>query len=127
MEISQESREYKKARRQYLKSTRHRPSDEEFGWTAFRAAEKKYKARFPPPDLSSVLDLALLDEELAGYIPPGSRQGSPDALIVEEVPLMKEGLASGRKRKAYRVQKIPGVKNSLFCRHLLSLLTSELN
>ncbi|KAG1803594.1 uncharacterized protein HD556DRAFT_1227041 [Suillus plorans] len=48
---------YKKARRQYLKTTKNRNEDLDAEWTPFRAAEKKYKARFPPPDLSHVLDL----------------------------------------------------------------------
>ena len=64
------SSEYKKARKQYFKSLRNRHHDDS-AWTPFRAAEKHYKARFPPPDLSNVLDLALLDpareeEEAAG-------------------------------------------------------------
>ena len=54
------SREYKKARRQHYKSTKNRPVDVDASWSPFRAAEKKYKARFPPPDLSAVLDLASL-------------------------------------------------------------------
>ncbi|KAG1756489.1 uncharacterized protein EDB91DRAFT_1092931 [Suillus paluster] len=48
---------YKKAKRQYLKTTKNRGKDLDAEWTPFRAAEKKYKARFPPPDLSHVLDL----------------------------------------------------------------------
>ena len=51
------SREYKKARRQHWKSTKNRPVNVDAGWSPFRAVEKKYKARFPPPDLSAVLDL----------------------------------------------------------------------
>lgn len=47
---------FKKARRQHIKTTKNRSSDVDATWTAFRAAEKKYKARFPPPDLSTVLD-----------------------------------------------------------------------
>ncbi|OAX39202.1 hypothetical protein K503DRAFT_769734 [Rhizopogon vinicolor AM-OR11-026] len=49
---------YKKARRQYLKTTKNRSKDIDAEWTPFRIAEKRYKARFPPPDLSHVLDLA---------------------------------------------------------------------
>ncbi|KAG2157390.1 hypothetical protein DEU56DRAFT_17757 [Suillus clintonianus] len=48
---------YKKARRQFLKTTKNRSRDLDAEWTPFRAAEKRYKARFPPPDLSHVLDL----------------------------------------------------------------------
>jgi len=50
---------FKKARRQHIKTTKNRNCDVDATWTPFRAAEKKYKARFPPPDLSTVLDLAI--------------------------------------------------------------------
>ncbi|KIK95246.1 hypothetical protein PAXRUDRAFT_827205 [Paxillus rubicundulus Ve08.2h10] len=54
------SLEYKKARRQHVKTTRNRAHDVDENWTPFRTAEKKYKARFPPPDLSAVVDLSSL-------------------------------------------------------------------
>ncbi|KAF9218329.1 hypothetical protein BS17DRAFT_804842 [Gyrodon lividus] len=60
------SSEYKKARRQHIKTTRNRINDLDANWTAFRAAEKKYKARFPPPDMSAVLDLASLAHGTGG-------------------------------------------------------------
>ncbi|KAH0827006.1 hypothetical protein J3R83DRAFT_4673 [Lanmaoa asiatica] len=83
------SREYKKARRQHWKSTKNRPIDVDASWSPFRAAEKKYKARFPPPDLSAVLDLASLLN--ANLLPPLhqptriSAKGS-DAFILPDVP-----------------------------------------
>ncbi|KAF9246112.1 hypothetical protein BU15DRAFT_58241 [Melanogaster broomeanus] len=62
------SPEYKKARRLHIKTTRNRAHEIDANWTPFRAAEKKFKARFPPPDLSDVLDLA----SIAHGIPPDS-------------------------------------------------------
>ncbi|KAF9453192.1 hypothetical protein P691DRAFT_695142 [Macrolepiota fuliginosa MF-IS2] len=71
---------YKKARRQYIKATKNRPQDVETDWTPFRAAEKKFKARFPPPDLSGVLDLATLDPARADEISQGLWAGRADAV-----------------------------------------------
>ncbi|KAI6103561.1 hypothetical protein F5141DRAFT_1189872 [Pisolithus sp. B1] len=43
---------FKKAKRQYIRTTKNRNQDADVNWTPFRAAEKKFKARFPPPDLT---------------------------------------------------------------------------
>ncbi|GJJ12421.1 hypothetical protein Clacol_006663 [Clathrus columnatus] len=43
----------KKAMRKYLKNKQPHCSE----WTPFRAAEKQFKAKFPPPNLQTVLDL----------------------------------------------------------------------
>ncbi|KAI6039955.1 hypothetical protein EDC04DRAFT_2867794 [Pisolithus marmoratus] len=51
---------FKKARRQYIRTTKNRNQDVDANWTPFRAAEKKYKARFPPPDLTDEAE----DEQL---------------------------------------------------------------
>lgn len=74
---------YKKARRQYIKATKNRPRDVENDWTPFRAAEKKFKARFPPPDLSNVLDLATLDPARTEEVSQGVWAGRPDAVQYE--------------------------------------------
>lgn len=97
---------YKRARRQFLKSTRNRPKDIEDQWTPFRAAEKKYKAKFPPPDLSGVLDLALLDEKREDEIRKGRWKGGLEGTNVgyREVSFAEAG--SGRK--AYILSRIPG-------------------
>ncbi|KAF7295006.1 hypothetical protein MIND_01038700 [Mycena indigotica] len=58
----------KKARRQYLNSI-HNTIDRD--WTPFRAVEKRFKARFPPLDLSDVLDLALVDDSSTPSSPKG--------------------------------------------------------
>lgn len=77
---------YKKAKKFYAKSLRNRPPEQVgAGWTPFRAAEKKFKARFPPPDLSNVLDLALLDASRSDDILNGSWKGNPVALSYERI------------------------------------------
>jgi alkylated DNA repair protein alkB family protein 1 len=92
--------EYKKAQRQYLKATKNRPVNIDQEWTSFRAAEKKFKARFPPLDLSSVLDLALRNDERNPEIKNGTWAGSPDAVECTQI-------LSG-SRSAYIVPQIPG-------------------
>lgn len=106
----------KKARRQYLKSTRTRPKDIEDQWTPFRAAEKKYKARFPPPDLSGVLDLALLNDSRRDEVLKGGWKGSLDeaGVVWKEIDFGKEenachGARRRRRRtKVYLLPEIPG-------------------
>jgi len=88
--------EYRKAQRQYLKATKNRPQQE---WTPFRAAEKKFKARFPPPDFSSVLDLACLDH----HADLGHWKGSLSAVEFVQTPLR-----TGGNRKAFAIPRIPG-------------------
>lgn len=132
---------YKKARRQYLKTTRNRKDEVEADWTPFRAAEKKYKAKFPPPDLSDVLDLALLDESRSEEYKQGGWTGSADTVEYQAIDL-----ETGRK--AYIFPRIPGAlaRYSLrsivctrlyisiadyqdwwFCRHLYRQMSKELS
>ena len=100
---------YKKAHRLHLKSTKQRPSDDSFQWTPFRAAEKKYKSKFPPPDLSEVLDLSLLDGLGSGEDLNFPWRGSPDAIDVKAIRL------KGSNQKGYTIPQIPGtfLENSL--------------
>lgn len=49
----------KKAMRRYFK-TKNKNQKPDHEWTAFRAAEKRFKAQFPSPDLQTVLDLRAL-------------------------------------------------------------------
>ena len=95
---------YKKARRQHLKSTRTRPDHVEADWTPFRAAEKKYKAKFPPPDLRNVLDLALLDSSKAEECQQGGWCGSVDAVEYRAIDL------PGGTKRAYIFPRIPGAR-----------------
>ncbi|RDB21008.1 Alpha-ketoglutarate-dependent dioxygenase alkB [Hypsizygus marmoreus] len=96
------SNEYKKARRLYLKATKNRDPNTDIDWTPFRAAEKKYKARFPPPDLGNVLDLATLDSTREQEINEGVWRGCSDAIEYRQ-------LAGMAHVKAYVVPRIPGL------------------
>lgn len=70
------SSQYKQARRQYIRSTKNRPADVESDWSPFRRAEKRYKARYPPPDLSNVIDLASIDRARDEEVLSGRWRGS---------------------------------------------------
>ncbi|KAJ7905407.1 hypothetical protein B0H14DRAFT_2660170 [Mycena olivaceomarginata] len=94
---------YKKAKRQYLNSTRNRKNTVELDWTPFRAAEKRFKARFPPPDLSGVLDLALLDDTRTPEIQAGIWKGSSD------LDFRELRLETSSNIKAYTTPRIPGL------------------
>ncbi|KAI0293455.1 hypothetical protein BC826DRAFT_384472 [Russula brevipes] len=103
------SREYKRARRHHHKTTKNRAEGLETEWTPFRAAEKKYKARFPPPDLSDVLDLALLDEVRSSEIARGGWKGRADAVSTREIGIEDARATTARTRKAFTVSCIPGL------------------
>ncbi|KAM5542586.1 hypothetical protein V8D89_003547 [Ganoderma adspersum] len=100
---------YKKARRKHWKSTRNRPEHADADWTPFRAAEKKYKARFPPPDLSGVLDLALADPSRATETSRGGWKGHANAIECREIPLHSEEEEGGRKAYIF-----PGTRGAPF-------------
>jgi len=102
------SREYKRARKHYYKSTKNRAEGLDKDWTPFRAAEKEYKARFPPPDLSDVLDLALLDEARSSEIEQGGWKGRLETTQVKEIGLEGARATAARERKAFTVTDIPG-------------------
>lgn len=74
------TRAFKLAKRQHLNSTRARDPALEAEWSAFRVAEKKYKTKFPPPNLNSVLDLALLDSARSHEVSRGGWAGRTDAV-----------------------------------------------
>ncbi|KDR81555.1 hypothetical protein GALMADRAFT_89623 [Galerina marginata CBS 339.88] len=95
--------EYKKAQRQYLKATKNRPQNIDHEWSPFRAAEKRFKTRFPSPDLSSVLDLACADDARAGEIERGRWKGSPSAVKSVKIPL------NAGNTYAYTIPSIPGL------------------
>ena len=83
---------YKKAKKLYDKSLRNRPPEQiGAGWTAFRTAEKRFKTRFPPPDLSDVLDLALLHANRSDEILSGGWKGNPVALSYERIDVQLDG------------------------------------
>jgi hypothetical protein len=97
------SKEYKKALRHHLKSSRGRETAAAEGdLTPFRAAEKRYKSRFPQPDLCDVLDLALLDSDRAAECSSlGGWTGRTDALEWRQLK-MKNG------QTAFAIPSIPG-------------------
>jgi len=97
-----DERAYKKARRNELRNARNRQPLDDLEWTPFRIAEKKYKAKFPPPDLSAVLDLALLDNEREEEVRSGAWVGNATAQEYEEI-----GVCRGCK--AYCLPKVPGL------------------
>ena len=104
---------YKKARKAYLKSTQNRASDDSHDWSPFRKAEKKFKAKFPPPDLSKVLDLALLDERRQKEVEGGIWKGSSDALKVTRIQLKQPTSVRGEPTRstsrAYILDQVPGM------------------
>jgi alkylated DNA repair protein alkB family protein 1 len=102
------SREYKRARKHHYKSTKNRAESLDKDWTPFRAAEKEYKARFPPPDLSNVLDLALLDETRSSEIERGGWRGRLETTQVREIGLEDIRISTARARKAFTVTGIHG-------------------
>jgi len=102
------SREYKRARKHHYKSTKNRADGLDKDWTPFRAAEKEYKARFPPPDLSDVLDLALLDETRSSEIERGGWKGRLETTQVKEIGLDDARTTTARARKAFTVTANPG-------------------
>lgn len=116
---------YKKAARLHRKSTKNRPEQAAGdAWTPFRAAEKAYKARFPPPDLRSVLDLAMLDPARRDECARGGWAGRADAVAWHEIALLDADAGGGGThdgvrgaRKAYAVPSIPGARpdRSLRC------------
>ncbi|KAG5221673.1 Alpha-ketoglutarate-dependent dioxygenase alkB [Salix suchowensis] len=92
---------YKKAKRQYQKATKNRASDIEADWTPFRAAEKRYKARFPPPNIEDVLDIATLDPARADEVKQGGWTGSVHTVEYRSVP-------SSATSKACAIPQVPG-------------------
>ena len=104
------SREYKRARRHHYKTTKNRDGDTDTDWTPFRAAEKKYKARFPPPDLSDALDLALLNASRHADIERTGWKGRPDAVQVKKIDLddARQIPVVAGTRKAFVVVDVPG-------------------
>ena len=105
------SKEYKRAKRLHEKTTRGRNEHIETEWTPFRAAEKKYKAKFPPPDLSGVLDLALLDDARSDEVEQCKWKGSVDEIEYKELETAM--IDAKGKRKAYVLPQVPGTRASI--------------
>ncbi|KAI0306804.1 hypothetical protein B0F90DRAFT_1622907 [Multifurca ochricompacta] len=101
------SRGHKHAKRHYYKTTKNRAEDFNTDWTPFRVAEKKYKAHFPPPDLSDVLDLALLDPSRSAEIERGGWKGRTDTVNIKEISL--QNVPTTKKSRAFTVANIHGL------------------
>ncbi|TCD65619.1 hypothetical protein EIP91_002424 [Steccherinum ochraceum] len=95
---------YKKAKRLHQKTTKNRPEHVDADWTPFRAAEKKFKARFPPPDLSEVFDIAARDPSRAHEIRQGGWSGRSDA-----IPHELHKPVDGSAHPIYTFPQIPGL------------------
>ena len=97
---------YKKAKKLYEKSLRNRPPNPvDADRTPFRIAEKRFKARFPLPDLSDVLDLAPLDPSRSDEILNGGWKGNPAALSYEHIDIQLDDRLS---KSAYVFKSHPG-------------------
>lgn len=105
--LSPDNKGDKKTRRRFWRKNPEHPSDDASSWTPFRTSEKKYKAKFPPPDLSDVLDLALLDDARQDEILTTVWKGRHDAVEVQEISMADD--PHGRRRRAFHVSCIPGV------------------
>jgi hypothetical protein len=103
---SLDDKAYKKALRKHLKQKRP-PLDHD--WTPFRAAEKRYKARFPPPDLRDVLDLSHVESRERNGMSPSDPTGNAHAIHTRQIRLRHE---ESKRGGAYTVPQIPGEKMS---------------
>ncbi|KAG9033408.1 hypothetical protein FRB95_014856 [Tulasnella sp. JGI-2019a] len=108
MSTTTESATYKKARRHYLKTRQH-PETEIGDLTAFRAQEKKYKSRFPPPQLDNVFDPRAWEDtpvDLGGGWSKGGN--SLSGITVSGMDLQELGDRSVAG-KAYSISSHPGL------------------
>lgn len=97
----------KKARRQHAKTTKNRPADIKEGWTPFRAAEKRFKAKWPAPDMSGVLDLH--DDGIAGESTGRSSwRGSRDVVEWTQANVSVDEKGEG---KAFIFPRVPGMQD----------------
>ena len=93
---------YKAALRRLKKAQKNVTPAQDRNWTPFRAAEKRYMTKFPPPDTSDVLDLALGDPSRAEELEQSRWKGTADALAARRVTC-----AGGAR--AYTLEALPGL------------------
>lgn len=89
---------YKAALRRLKKSQKASPQVSSATWTPFRAAEKQFMQKYPPPDLSAVLDLAAGDPSRICELADNRWVGNPAAFPIT-------GL---RGANAFVVDAVPG-------------------
>lgn len=107
-----QTKEYKRALKHHLK-TRQNPPPDGGDISAFRLQEKKFKSKFPPPNLDEVLDVWALDEELAGDAIIGGAWSRGDNALGEGVHVRPFDLhppadATARRMRGYTLSSHPG-------------------
>ncbi|KAG8898913.1 hypothetical protein FRC01_010724 [Tulasnella sp. 417] len=107
--MTTETKEYKRALKHHLK-TRQQSSQTDI--TPFRVEEKKYKSKFPPPDLSEVLDAWALDEDLRDKTllgPTWNAGGNNPSVIARPIDLRTSNETVTRSGRGYCVDSHPGL------------------
>lgn len=77
--------DYKKRLKLHMKSSKCQKVDDS-SWSAFRRAEKKYKAKIHAPLLEDVLDLSSLTSSSSIVRCLKPRLGHPDAYTLDDIP-----------------------------------------
>jgi alkylated DNA repair protein alkB family protein 1 len=101
---------YKKAWRQHRKSTKT-PASEDLPFIRYQ--EKYFKARFPPPSLERVLDLATRFDDRKHEIDAGVWKGSLVTVNVEEISCLEAKGGQKPPRRAFHFVDLPGEYFSL--------------
>jgi len=96
---------YKKAWRQHRKSVKT-PASEDLPYIRYQ--EKYFKAKFPPPSLEQVLDLATRFDYRKHEIDAGLWKGSPVAGNVEEISCLQVKDDQDPPRRAFHFADLPG-------------------
>lgn len=96
---------YKKAWRQHRKSVKT-PASEDL--PPIRYQEKYFKAKFPPPSLERVLDLATRFDDRKHEVDAGVWKGSPGAVNTEEISCLQAKGGQNPLRRAFHSAEVPG-------------------
>jgi alkylated DNA repair protein alkB family protein 1 len=96
---------YKKAWKQHRRSAKT-PASEDL--PHIRCQEKYFKAKFPPPSLERVLDLATRFSDQNQETDGGLWKGSPVAANVEEISCLQAKNGQTPPRQAFHLVDLPG-------------------
>ena len=96
---------YKRAWRQHRKSAKT-PTSEDLPYIRYQ--EKYFKAKFPPPSLEQVLDLATRFDDRKHEVDAGVWKGSPAAVNVEEISCLQPKDRQNSPRRAFHLVDLPG-------------------